>query len=155
MRWPRGRTAALAVVVGVVIGSAAPPAPAGADTVPASNSITFFHDRWHPERTVVGSSAVFFRSDPPPRLSLSIDVLPSGATAVVQAVVKNTSDSTVRLPAGVTVDAAVSRNGRGQGLWTLRAAGLRSLAPGQSTTIDASFALPKPGNYNVSATARY
>jgi hypothetical protein len=155
MRWPRGRTAALAVVVGVVIGSAAPPAPAGADTVPASNSVTFFHDRWHPERTVVGSSAVFFRSDPPPRLSLSIDAVPSGAAATVQALIKNTSDSTVRFAAGVTIDAAVSRNGRSQGVWTLRDAGLRSLGPGQTWVVEASFALPKPGNYVVSATARY
>lgn len=155
MRRSRGWTAAAALLVGVVIGSAAPPSPAGAETVPASNAVTFFHDRWHPERTVVGSSAVFFKADPPPRLTLSIDVAPSGAAAAVQAVVKNTSGETVRLPAGLTVDAAVARNGRGQGAWTLRAEGLRSLAPGQSWQLDASFALPKPGNYVVSATARY
>lgn len=143
----------LAVLIGVLAATTAQVADAA--TVPGSNVVTFFHDRWHPERTVVGSSAVF-RREPPPPLELSISVQPVSATAGVQTVLKNTSDSAVFFTrAGVSVDAAVVRNGRALQTWTLRDAALRSLAPGQSVTIEAAFDLPMPGNYTVSATARY
>lgn len=151
MRW---RTVAVALALAVA-GSAAPGAgPAHAESVPGANSVTFFHDRWHPERTVVGSSEVIFRTpDPPLRLVLS--VAPSGRTAAVKAELTNTSDADVRFPAGVSVDAAVARNGLGLGDWTLRLPALRSLAPGQSVTLAQSFDLPMPGNYVVDAAARY
>ena len=151
----RGWTAA--AIVGLAVGASAgtPGGVADAATVPASNTVTFFHDRWHPERTVVGSSAVITRTPPSP-LTLRISVAPSSRSANVQAVLKNESDDTVFFTrAGVSVAAAVVRNGRGLTTWTLRDGALRSLAPGQSTTIDVSFDLPMPGSYLVSATARY
>ena len=154
MGWRRGRTAAAVAALAVAAGAGAPADRAGAATVPGSNTVTFFHDRWHPERTIVLSSNVITRNPPP--LAVSISVAPASRTAAVRAVLKNDSDNTIFFTrSGVSVDATVVRNGRGLTTWTLRDPDLRSLAPGQSSAIDAVFELPMPGNYLVSATARY
>jgi hypothetical protein len=144
--------AALAAVT-LLTTAAAPPAQA-ATVVRASNAVVFFHDRWHPERTAVGSSAVFTREPRP--VDVTITAQPSGRWVTFTAVVRNPSpDRRVRFPRrGFRVEAAVARNGRPQQPWRLRST-RRTLAPGATITLQARIALPRPGNYVVEAAARW
>jgi hypothetical protein len=125
-----------------------------AATTPAANAVVFFHDRWHPERTVVTSSTSISQG-PPPALRLTIEAAPSGRTVGLQAFVVNTSTRRVAFPrGGLRVDVAGARNGRPEPGWTLHAPAVRSLAPGGRILLDQRFSLPKPGLYQVTGSVR-
>jgi hypothetical protein len=124
-------------------------------SVASSNSVVFTHDRWHPERTVVGSSTVLTRTAGQ-ALMLTISAVPSGRFMTFSGTLRNVSGTRVAFGrSGLRVDGVVTRNGAPSPSITLHAARLRSLAAGGTVSLSGRFALPRPGTYVVEAVARY
>lgn len=146
------RAAAFLLVIGLAL--AAPAHPAHAATVRSANAVVFTHDRWHPGRTVVGSSSVLTRTAGTPVL-VTIAAAPAGRTVTFTATVRNLSTRSLAFGRrGLRVEGVVVRNGRGQPSWTLLAPRTRSLASGAMATLSGRFDLPKPGTYTVEGLLR-